>query len=73
MPSATVSARNLEAEDSEALCQSDMAKGNTVLWRLKGKKYTTTILNVYGKCMVSAQHTYDECEKCVIRPEHNKD
>lgn len=45
----TVSAKVLEPEDSEILKASDMRKGNTLLWKVKGRKYTVTLLQVYGK------------------------
>jgi hypothetical protein len=35
--------KNLEPEDSETLKERDLVKGNTLLWRVKGKKYTTTL------------------------------
>ena len=43
-----VCAKNLEPEDSEVLKISNLVKVNTVLWRVKGKKYTTTIVALHG-------------------------
>lgn len=41
--------KNLEPEDSDVLNPSDLKKGCTLLWKVKGKKYTTTFLEVSGK------------------------
>ena len=50
-----VSVRSLEPEDSDDLSESHLVKGNTLLWKVKGKKYTTTLLEIYGikqyKCL----------------------
>lgn len=50
----TVSVKNLEAEDSEVLCADNIVKGSTVLMKSKGKKYSTTILDVHGKFYIPA-------------------
>ncbi len=47
-----ISAKALEPEDSEILKITDMSKGNTLLWKFKGKRYSVTFLEVYGKCYV---------------------
>ena len=44
----TLSSKVLEPEDSDVLKVSDIFKGNTLLWKLKGKKYTTQVLETYG-------------------------
>ena len=43
-----VSTRSLEAEDSDTLTSIHLVTGNTLIWKLKGKKYTTTLLQVHG-------------------------
>ena len=43
------SLKSLETEDSEFLTESNMKKGQTVLLKVKGKKYTSTIVEIYGK------------------------
>ncbi len=43
-----VNARSLEPEDSDTLRTSDLKKGCMLLWKVKGKKYTTTFLKVSG-------------------------
>lgn len=48
-----MSTKNLEPEESDTLSDSDLIKGNTLLWNFKGKKYSTTLLEVYGEFMVS--------------------
>ena len=45
----TVSLKSLEIEDSEFLTESNLKKGQTVLLKVKVKKYTSTIVEVYGK------------------------
>lgn len=45
----TVSLKSLETEDSEFLTDLNLKKGQTVLLKVKGKKYTSTIVEVYGK------------------------
>ena len=44
-----INARALEPEDSEVLKSSDLFKGNTLLWNLKGKRYDVMLLEIYGK------------------------
>lgn len=44
----TVSATSLEPEDCDTLQEIHLIKGETLLWKYKGKKYTTTLLEVYG-------------------------
>ena len=44
-----ISAKTLEPEESEILMLADLKKGNTLLWKLKGKKYDVTILEIFGK------------------------
>ncbi len=51
----TVSSRSLEPEDSEVLKASDLVKGSTLLWKVKGEKYTSTFLTVSGK-LISNKH-----------------
>ena len=47
----TQSVRSLEPEDSDQVKESHLCKGTTLLWRVRGKKYTTTttLLEVYGE------------------------
>ena len=44
----TVSAKNLEPEDCDVLRASDLKVGNTLLWKVKGKRYAVTLLEVFG-------------------------
>ena len=40
--------RNLEPEDSEVLKETDLVVGNSLLWKYRGKKYNTTVIEIYG-------------------------
>ena len=44
-----LSTKVFEPEDSDVLKEGDLFKGNTLLWKFKGKRYTVTVLEVYGK------------------------
>ena len=44
-----LSVKVLEPEDSDVLKDSDLYKGNILLWKVKGKRYTATLLQVYGR------------------------
>ncbi len=50
-----MSSRSLEPEDSEVLKASDLVKGSTLLWKVKGEKYTSTFLTVSVK-LISNKH-----------------
>ena len=39
----------METEDSDFLTEANLKKGQAVLLKFKGKKYTSTIVEVYGK------------------------
>lgn len=45
----TVGMGSLETEDSDFLTEANLKKGQAVLLKFKGKKYTSTIVEVYGK------------------------
>ena len=44
-----VNSKTLEPEDTDILSTSDLKKGCTLLWKVKGKQYTTTFLDVSGE------------------------
>lgn len=44
-----VSAKSLEPEDTDVLSDASLRVGSTLLWRVRGKKYTTTLLEIHGK------------------------
>jgi hypothetical protein len=45
----SVDIKHLEPEDSDTLEETDLVMGNTLLWKVKGKKYTTTLLEISGE------------------------
>ena len=45
----TVGSRSLEPEDSDTLKKKDLTVGNTLLWKVRWKRYTATLLEVSGK------------------------
>lgn len=47
-----LSVRCLEPEDSEFMTESHLVKGTTLLWKTAGQKYTTMLLEVYGKYLL---------------------
>lgn len=40
---------SLETEDSDFLTEANLKKGQSVLLKFKGKKYTSTVVEIYGK------------------------
>ena len=44
-----VNTKRLEPEDSDMLTTSEWKRGCTLLWKVKGTKYTAMFLKVSGK------------------------